>query len=435
MNRFVHLILAAFLALAVVAPVQHAPVFTADSAWAAQEKASKKTLQKSADNKQQATKTAVASKKKAAVPVDGYKGAIVYDLNAKTTLFSNKADRQIPPASLTKVLAMYVAMDMIRERKIPMTSRVAISEKAATTGGSRMGLDRGDIVTLHDLLRGMAICSGNDATVAVAEFLGKTEQNYVNAMNRKARAIGMSKSTFKNAHGLPAKGQFTTARDMLTLSRSYLAAYPANLATYHNSQTMTYKGAVRTNANTLLKNFAGADGLKTGYVTAAGYNLISTAKREDVRLITVLLGAPSRAVREKESSQLLEKGFEKHATLYGKAGVESRAATGKKAASEKKAPAGNKAVKGAKQSTPASAKVAASGTTKATKTTVTAKKSTGKTAQAQPEKPSNNTAKVAASNTNKAAPQNRAASPKVPAKPSAQQKAQKSSGVQVASTK
>ena len=431
MNRFVHLILAAFLALAVVAPVQHAPVFTANFAWATQEKASKKTLQKSAGNKQQATKTATTSKKKKtnAVPVDGYKGAIVYDLNAKKTLFSSKADRQIPPASLTKVLAMYVAMDMIRERKIPMTSTVAISAKAAATGGSRMGLDRGDVVTLHDLLRGMAICSGNDATVAVAEFLGKTEQNYVNAMNRKARAIGMTKSIFKNAHGLPAKGQFTTARDMLTLSQSYLAAYPANLATYHNSQTMTYKGAVRTNANTLLKNFSGADGLKTGYVTAAGYNLISTAKRDNVRLITVLLGAPSSAVREKESSQLLEKGFEKHATLYGKAGVKNKAATNKKAASGKTD--GSKAVKGTKKPTPPSSKVAASGTAKAAKTAVAAKKSDGKTAQAKTVTPSTKAPKVAASDTQKAAPKNKTASSKAPAK----QKAQKSSDVQVASTK
>ena len=327
MNRFFQYIAALLLAFALVAPAQYGPGGSVGSAWAAQEKAARKITRKSAGKNveqgsaqkpQPKAATAASKKKKAPAAEVAYKGAIVYDLNAKKTLFASRADQQIPPASLTKILAMYVAMDLIQARKISLNANVAVSAKAASMGGSRMGLDRGDVVQLHELLRGMAICSGNDATVAVAEFLGKTEQSYVQAMNRKARALGMSKSIFKNSSGLPAKGQYTTARDMLTLARSYLAAYPKNLAIYHNSQTMTYKGAVRRNANTLLKNFAGADGLKTGYVTAAGYNLISTAKRDNVRLITVLLGAPSSEVREKESRQLLEKGFEKHLALYGK---------------------------------------------------------------------------------------------------------------------
>gem|GEM_PF-981590 len=399
MNRFFQYIAAFLLAFALVAPAQYGPEVSVGSAWAAQEKVARKSTRKSAGKnakqgsgqKPQPKAAAAASKKKKApAPGLAYKGAIVYDLNAKKTLFASRADQQIPPASLTKILAMYVAMDLIQARKISLNANVAVSAKAASMGGSRMGLDRGDVVQLHELLRGMAICSGNDATVAVAEFLGKTEQSFVQAMNRKARALGMNKSIFKNSSGLPAKGQYTTARDMLTLARSYLAAYPKNLAIYHNSQTMTYKGAVRRNANTLLKNFAGADGLKTGYVTAAGYNLISTAKRDNVRLITVLLGAPSSEVREKESRQLLEKGFEKHLALYGKdAKASGQKAPGgkavKKKSNAKPAVAENKPVakkKGAGVAQKPAAKPAASGNSP--KTTAQ-KPAAQKTAQKKPD--------------------------------------------------
>jgi D-alanyl-D-alanine carboxypeptidase (penicillin-binding protein 5/6) len=238
-----------------------------------------------------------------------YKSCVIYNAKTRKTLFSRNPDRKIPPASLTKILAMYVAEDAIRAKKLNRNALVTISRKAASASGSRMGLRAGDKVSLDDLLCGMAVASGNDASIAVAEFIGGSERTFVRLMNKKARALGMSRSTFKNVNGLPAPGQYTTARDMLTLARRYLADYPQNLAKYHRKSTLIYKAKYSANANPLLGMFEGADGLKTGYVNASGYNLIATAKRDNRRYIGVILGAPSSAVRAVQSRALMEACF------------------------------------------------------------------------------------------------------------------------------
>ena len=246
----------------------------------------------------------------AARPKD-FKGAVLYNVTAGKIVFARDADVPVAPASLTKILSMYVALDAMKSRRISPSTIVKVSAKAASAGGSRMGLHAGDRVSLDELLRGMAVSSGNDASVAVAEYIGKSEAGFVVMMNAKARQVGMRNSVFRNANGLPAKGQVTTARDMLALARRYLADYPGNLDKYHCQRVNEYNGCYTANANPLLGSFAGADGLKTGYVDASGYNLIATAQRGRVRIIGVILGAPTSAERAHEASALMEAGFGK----------------------------------------------------------------------------------------------------------------------------
>lgn len=250
-----------------------------------------------------------SDRKREAAP-QRFKSAILYNQYANKTVLTKSVGQRIPPASLTKILAMYVALDMMKAKRVTLQTLVPVSARAAAARGSRMGLQAGEKVPLVDLFRGMAVASGNDATVAVAEFFGGTEKQFVQAMNKKARQIGMKNSVFKNCNGLPAKGQLTTAADMLVLARSYLENHPQSLDTYHNLRYFAFKRhGVVTNANPVLGHVPGADGLKTGYVDASGYNVIMTAKRGNVRLIGVLLGCPSGSVRAEEASALLEAGF------------------------------------------------------------------------------------------------------------------------------
>lgn len=257
-----------------------------------------------------------------------YKSAVIINAATGKVIFSRHPNRQIPPASLTKILSIYVAEDAIRARKLNANTLVRVSPKAAAAKGSRMGLSTGDRVPLRELLHGMAVSSGNDASIAVAEYIGGSEQKFVQMMNRKARALGMSRSTFRNASGLPAKGQFTTAKDMLLLARSYLKAYPANLQRHHNQAFNSYRGNLTSNANPLLRGFAGADGLKTGFVSAAGYNLIATAQRNGQRVIGVILGARTSAVRATEACALMESSFSRPASLTAQCSPTELAAIG-----------------------------------------------------------------------------------------------------------
>lgn len=270
-------------------------------------KKSQPTTKKVSTKKRSGKKSASAKKRKnvakKAPPVvigNNYKGAVLYNADTQELLFQRRDNAPVPPASLTKIMSMFVALDAITSEKANLTSLVLISPKAATTGGSSMGIQAGELVPLNELLKGMAICSGNDASVAVAEFIGGSEESFVTLMNEKARQLGMNNTTFKNAHGLHIPGQQTTAFDMLILARNYLEKYPQNLSIYHSSTKYTYKGKTRRNANTLLGKYEGVNGLKTGYVAASGYNLITTAEHDGTKFINVLLGAPTSKIREQE---------------------------------------------------------------------------------------------------------------------------------------
>ncbi|MBQ4616089.1 MAG: D-alanyl-D-alanine carboxypeptidase [Mailhella sp.] len=255
------------------------------------------------------------------------KSAILMDVTTGRILYEQYPDKRIPPASLTKVLSMYVAMDAISAGKTSYSKKIKVSRKAARTRGSSMFLRTGDIVTLDKLFYGMAVASGNDASAAVAEHVAGSEQAFVQRMNRLARRLGMKNSRFLNVHGMPADGQYTTARDMLTMAHSYEAKYP-KARKYHLAKSITHNGKSEPNHNPLVGYYRGLNGLKTGWITAAGYNIIVSAKRNGHKLIGVILGAPNTGVRAAEARRLLNAGFKslsrKKITVATELGVSPR---------------------------------------------------------------------------------------------------------------
>ena len=236
------------------------------------------------------------------------RSVMLIDMSNGRVRYEQKADAPIAPASLTKVLSMFVALDQVRAGKVKLTDTVRVSRNAARQGGSRMFLKRGDRVSLERLLYGMAVSSGNDASVAVAEHIAGSEKAFVRMMNNRMKNLGLRNSQFKNPHGLPAPGQRTTAREMAMLSYRYLKTYPQALK-YHRTLGLRHNGVVTTNKNPLLRTFEGADGLKTGWVSASGYNLISTARRGNTRILAAMLGAATPEVRAQEINRLMEAGF------------------------------------------------------------------------------------------------------------------------------
>jgi D-alanyl-D-alanine carboxypeptidase len=210
--------------------------------------------------------------------------AILMDMTTGRILLSHNADDPLQPASITKVLSLYLADEAIRDGRVRPTDPVKISQKAGQTGGSKMFLRAGSEIPLAELLKGMAVVSANDASVAVAEYIGGNVEDFVNQMNGKARELGMNHSFFKNPNGLPARGQFTTARDLLILACDYLRQFPQSLD-LHSQQYYT------------------------GWVLQAGYHIVATAKRGNTRLIAVVMGAKTPAIRARDTEKLLDEGF------------------------------------------------------------------------------------------------------------------------------
>jgi len=234
--------------------------------------------------------------------------AILMDMTTGRILFSHNADGTIQPASITKILSLYLADEAIREGRVRPEDPVKISRNAGRTGGSKMFLQSGSEIPLEELLKGMAVVSANDASVAVAEYIEGDVDVFVERMNRKAKELGMTSSVFRNPNGLPAKGQVTTARDMLTLAREYLRNFPESL-NLHSQQYFTYREITQHNRNALLKRYPNADGLKTGWVHQAGYHIVATARRGNTRLIAVVMGAKNPKIRTRETEKLLDEGF------------------------------------------------------------------------------------------------------------------------------
>lgn len=236
------------------------------------------------------------------------RAAILVNLDSGRILYEKNADTPIPPASLTKIMTMFLALDAVKEKKLSLGTKVRIRADAARTGGSSMHLRTGEHVPLVRLLAGMAVLSGNDAATAVAMRTGGSLRAFVRQMNRKARGLGLKHTVFKNPTGLPAAGQKTTARDMMLLSRAYLCAHP-QARRFHRMRYFMHRGGAMRNTNSLLGVVQGVDGLKTGWTVASGYNLVVTARRGKTRLLAVILGSPSRERRDLAARRLIEAGF------------------------------------------------------------------------------------------------------------------------------
>ena len=257
----------------------------------------------------EAAKKKVAKKKRKAAPVVlAVKSLVLVDMTAGKTLYSRDAELAMQPASITKVLSLYLVYDAVDKGKARWSDRVRISPWAGRTGGTRMHLEPNTEATLEELATGMAVVSANDASVAVAEHLGGSVEAFVEQMNRQARILGMTRSCFKTPHGLPAKGQYTTAVDIVRLSTAYLERFPASLAV-HALRSYSYHGITQTNRNRLLGHYPGADGLKTGYVGKAGWHIAATAKHGDTRMLAVVMGANNPNFRNREAEKLLDRGF------------------------------------------------------------------------------------------------------------------------------
>jgi serine-type D-Ala-D-Ala carboxypeptidase (penicillin-binding protein 5/6) len=236
------------------------------------------------------------------------RAAVLMDAQSGELLYAQDANEHIPPASLTKVLTLFLTFDAIQQGQADLDDIVPISKKACRTRGSKMFLRAGDRVPLEELIKGIVVDSGNDASVAVAEYLEGSERRFVAKMNEKLRALGIRHTRIETVHGLPARNQYTTAADMAFLARAYIQAHPEALR-YHQLTSLTYRNVSQENHNKLLFQDRSVDGLKTGYTRKSGYNLLATAKRGNQRLIAVVLKAKSRTIREEEALRLLNFGF------------------------------------------------------------------------------------------------------------------------------
>jgi D-alanyl-D-alanine carboxypeptidase len=236
------------------------------------------------------------------------KAELLADMDSSKILYEQNADKLIQPASLSKILAFYLINEDLHSGKIHLNDMVEVSANAVRTKGQKMLRKTGEKVRLEDLVKGMAVLSANDATVAMAEYVEGSVPKFVERMNAKAKELGMTQSYFVNPHGLPSQHQLSTAHDIFILSKAYLQHFPDALR-LHSIQNFTYKFITHHNSNRLLRDCPDVDGLKTGYVRRAGYHLVATAKRGDTRLIAIVLGAKNSRVRAIEAKKLLENGF------------------------------------------------------------------------------------------------------------------------------
>ncbi len=240
--------------------------------------------------------------------------AMVVDARSGKVLHSRNADTRLHPASLTKMMTLYVVFDAIKRGELSLDKKVKISRNAANEQPSRLGLKAGQRISIRYLIRGAAVKSANDAATALGEAVSGSEAAFARRMTATARKLGMSKTTFKNAHGLTRSGHLSTARDMTTLGRRLFFDFPD----YYNlfSRKSTDAG-VRQVANTnrkLLSAYRGADGIKTGYTSAAGFNLVASAKRGNKRVIATVFGGKTSASRNARVAELLDLGFKKSPT-------------------------------------------------------------------------------------------------------------------------
>jgi len=235
-------------------------------------------------------------------------GYLLIDATNGEVLVEHNADQPLPPASLTKMMTAYIAEREIAEGRASFDDKVPVSVKAWKTGGSRMFIREGTEVRLEDLLRGIIIQSGNDASVAVAEYIAGSEDVFADVMNQTAASLGMTNTQFKNSTGLPQEGHYTTAKDLGILASRTIKDFPDTYSIY-KEKNFTYNGIKQANRNSLLFRDPTVDGLKTGHTEEAGYCLVASAERDGFRLISVVMGTASEKAREQETTKLMQYGF------------------------------------------------------------------------------------------------------------------------------
>ena len=237
--------------------------------------------------------------KYAAIIVDADTGAVLHEVNADTRNY---------PASLTKMMTLYMTFEALGDGRFTLDQKLRASKRASNQAPSKLGLKKGQSITVRDAILALVTKSANDVATIIAESLGEDEANFARMMTRKAKEIGMSSTTFRNASGLPNRRQLSTARDLSVLARGLLTDHPEY---YHffSVQSFSHNGKTYKNHNKMLKTYSGADGIKTGYIRASGFNLAASAARYDRRLVGVVMGGLSAKSRNIHMAKLLDKGF------------------------------------------------------------------------------------------------------------------------------
>lgn len=256
----------------------------------------------------------VAAHAQVAPPTLSARAWLLLDVNSGQVLAAQEADRKVEPASLTKLMTAYLTFAAIREKRLAPDARPMVSPRAYRAIGSRMFVEPASPATVEDLLRGMIIQSGNDASIVLAEALAGGEEVFAQLMNREAERLGLRNTQFRNATGLPHPEQYSTARDLAQLAARLISDFPERYRLY-SEREFTYNKIRQPNRNRLLFIDPSVDGVKTGFTEAAGYCLISSARRDQPngitrRLVAVVLGASSDSVRAIESQKLLNYGFQ-----------------------------------------------------------------------------------------------------------------------------
>ncbi|GGA22676.1 D-alanyl-D-alanine carboxypeptidase family protein [Paenibacillus physcomitrellae] len=242
--------------------------------------------------------------------------AVLMDADTGTVIFEKDSHKKLPPASITKVMTMLLTAEALDKGTLKLTDKVKTSENAASMGGSQIFLEPGEEMTVEDMLKGIAMASGNDASVAIAEHIGGTEAGFVKMMNDKAKELGLKDTHFSNPNGLPTADHYSSAYDIAIMSRELLKHE------YMTKYTGAYQDYLRkdsekpfwlVNTNKLVRFYSGADGLKTGYTSEAKFCLTATAKRDGLRLIAVVLGEPNTKTRNAEVSAMFDYAFSQFA--------------------------------------------------------------------------------------------------------------------------
>ena len=281
--------------------------------------------------------------------------SIVIDFETGQVLHEKNADTRNYPASLVKMMTLYLAFEALERGDLTMGQRLKVSRRAAGMPASKLGLKRGQTITVKNAILALVTKSANDAAVVIAEVLAKKETKFARMMTKKARALSMRRTNFRNASGLPNRRQMSTARDMATLARALIRDFPGRYK-YFSTKNFTYKGRKHRNHNRLLRNYNGADGIKTGYIRASGYNLVASAVRDGRRIIAVVFGGKSPRSRDRHAARLMDRAFVRLAssgieripgpprhkpasTVVAKAGKSKHVSAPKQAKAQRPAPA------------------------------------------------------------------------------------------------
>jgi D-alanyl-D-alanine carboxypeptidase (penicillin-binding protein 5/6) len=234
---------------------------------------------------------------------------VLMDFASGQVLTDKDADKRVEPASITKIMTSYIVFDELKQGRIALDDEVTVSQKAYEMGGSKMFIEVNKKVSVEDLLRGVVVASGNDASVALAEFVAGSEDTFASYMNQYAEELGLTNSHFVNATGWPAENHYMSARDIAHLSHALIEDFPDYYDRYYHEKSFTYNGITQNNRNSLLWTDETVDGIKTGHTESAGFCLAASARREGMRLISVVTGTRSDAARKTANRALLEYGF------------------------------------------------------------------------------------------------------------------------------